>query len=124
MRIFWQQLIFSGLLILSLGVGDRAVSLPLKLEEAEIVTQLDSIPKWTREGQSLRREFVFGDFPEAIAFVQSLIEPAEDAGHHPDIIISYNKVTLVLTTHDAGGLTQLDFDVAQIIDRLFSDFPE
>ncbi|MEA5472420.1 4a-hydroxytetrahydrobiopterin dehydratase [Spirulina sp. 06S082] len=124
MRFFWQPFIILGFLLLGLGIGDRAFSLPLRLEEAAIASQLESLPEWTREGQLLRREFVFGDFREAIAFVQSLVEPVDDAGHHPDITISYNKVTLILTTHDVGGLTQLDLDVAELINQLFADLPE
>ncbi|MBP0016546.1 MAG: 4a-hydroxytetrahydrobiopterin dehydratase [Cyanobacteria bacterium SBLK] len=113
-----------GLLILSLGICTPVFSVPMRLTETEITSQLNNIPEWTREGRLLRREFVFGDFREAIAFVESLVEPADHAGHHPDIEISYNKVTLILTTHDAGGLTQLDFDVAQLINQLLSDTPE
>jgi 4a-hydroxytetrahydrobiopterin dehydratase len=55
---------------------------------------------------------------EAIAFVNQIVEPAEAAGHHPDLEISYNKVTVSLTTHDAGGLTSKDFDLAQVISKL------
>ncbi|MEM9538642.1 MAG: 4a-hydroxytetrahydrobiopterin dehydratase [Cyanobacteria bacterium P01_E01_bin.42] len=113
-----------GLLTLSLGICTPVFSIPPRLTETEIISQLNSVPEWKREGQSLRREFVFGDFREAIAFVESLVEPADDAGHHPDVKVSYNKVTLILTTHDAGGLTQLDFDVARIINQLLSDNPE
>jgi 4a-hydroxytetrahydrobiopterin dehydratase len=55
---------------------------------------------------------------EAIAFVNRLVSPAESLGHHPDIIINYNRVTLSLTTHEVGGLSNLDFDLARKIDRL------
>lgn len=119
-----KQLIVGIFFVLSLGICAPVFSIPMRLTETEITSQLNSVPKWTREGRSLHREFVFGDFREAIAFVESLVEPADNAGHHPDIKISYNKVTLILTTHDAGGLTQLDFDVAQLINQLLSDTPE
>lgn len=119
-----RQLGIGVFLILGLNLFCPVLSLPIRLTETEITSQLDSIPEWRREGRSLRREFIFGDFREAIAFVQNLVEPADNAGHHPDIIIAYNKVTLILKTHDVGGLTQLDFELARVIDRLFSDVPE
>jgi 4a-hydroxytetrahydrobiopterin dehydratase len=70
------------------------------------------------EGQQLERTWIFKDFVEAIAFVNKLVEPAETAGHHPDIAISYNKVSVSLTTHDAGGLTEKDFQLALVISQL------
>lgn len=89
-----------------------------KLTDAEIQTQLAQVPDWTLEGDRLQRTYRFKDFVEAIAFVNKLVEPAEAAGHHPDIAISYNRVTVTLTTHDAGGLTQKDFDLATQIAHL------
>jgi 4a-hydroxytetrahydrobiopterin dehydratase len=88
------------------------------LSDAEIQTHLGQLPGWSlvdKEIQSVRK---FSDFVAAIAFVNKLVEPAEAAGHHPDIAISYNKVTISLSTHDAGGLTQKDFGLAQIISHL------
>ncbi|MFQ3618793.1 MAG: 4a-hydroxytetrahydrobiopterin dehydratase [Cyanobacteriota bacterium] len=82
------------------------------LTEAEIQARMAQVPDWTVEGDRLQRTYRFKDFVEAIAFVNKLVEPAEAAGHHPDIAISYNRVTVTLTTHDAGGLTQKDFDLA------------
>ncbi|HIK56308.1 4a-hydroxytetrahydrobiopterin dehydratase [Thermoleptolyngbya oregonensis NK1-22] len=89
-----------------------------KLTDAEIQTQLAQVPDWTLEGDRLQRTYRFKDFVEAIAFVNKLVEPAEAAGHHPDIAISYNRVTVTLTTHDAGGLTQKDFDLAATLSKL------
>ncbi|QKD84584.1 4a-hydroxytetrahydrobiopterin dehydratase [Thermoleptolyngbya sichuanensis A183] len=89
-----------------------------KLTDAEIQTQLAQVPDWTLEGDRLQRTYRFKDFVEAIAFVNKLVEPAEAAGHHPDIAISYNRVIVTLTTHDAGGLTQKDFDLATQIANL------
>ena len=88
------------------------------LNDAEIHAQLADLDRWTHADQSITTVRTFPGFPEAIAFVNQLIAPAESAGHHPNIEISYNKVTLTLTTHDAGGLTQKDFHLAQAIDRL------
>ncbi len=89
-----------------------------KLSEIEIAQQLAILPGWTVENQQLRYTYRCKNFVEAIRFVNRLVEPAETAAHHPDIWISYNQVTVSLTTHDAGGLTQKDFDLAQIISKL------
>jgi 4a-hydroxytetrahydrobiopterin dehydratase len=90
------------------------------LSEQEVTKQVQSLPDWTVDSQELRRTFQFKNFVEAIDFVNRLVEPAETAGHHPDLAISYNKVTVSLTTHDAGGLTHKDFDLAKIISQLAS----
>ncbi|MEA5566045.1 MULTISPECIES: 4a-hydroxytetrahydrobiopterin dehydratase [unclassified Anabaena] len=88
------------------------------LTEAEIQTQASSLLGWTVADSKLQTTRKFKDFVAAIAFVNKLVEPAESAGHHPDIEISYNKVKITLTTHDAGGLTQNDFDLAEVISRI------
>ncbi len=88
------------------------------LSQTEVSKHIENLPGWTIENQQLRRTYQFKDFVEAIDFVNRLVEPAETAGHHPDIAISYNKVSISLTTHDAGGLTQKDFDLAKIISQL------
>ncbi len=85
---------------------------------ADIEERASQLEGWTVEGKKLRATRTFKDFVEAIAFVNKLVEPAEAAGHHPDLEISYNKVTITLTTHDAGGLTAKDFDLAEVISRL------
>ncbi|HEY9725181.1 MAG TPA: 4a-hydroxytetrahydrobiopterin dehydratase [Chroococcales cyanobacterium] len=89
-----------------------------RLSEQEVTHQIQSLPDWMLEGKEIRRTFQFKNFVEAIDFVNRLVEPAEMAGHHPDLAISYNKVTVSLTTHDAGGLTQKDFDLAKTISQL------
>ncbi|MFB8789262.1 MAG: 4a-hydroxytetrahydrobiopterin dehydratase [Potamolinea sp.] len=88
------------------------------LSDAEIQERANQLEGWTLEGKELRITRKFKDFVEAIAFVNKLVEPAEAAGHHPDLAISYNKVKITLTTHDAGGLTSKDFDLAQVISQL------
>ncbi|MGF1521292.1 MAG: 4a-hydroxytetrahydrobiopterin dehydratase [Leptolyngbyaceae cyanobacterium] len=88
------------------------------LSAAEVQEKLVRLDGWSLEGDVIKTVKKFAGFPEAIAFVSQLVDPAEAAGHHPDISISYNKVTISLTTHDAGGLTQKDFDLATIISRL------
>ena len=91
---------------------------PMPLNQAEIEQKIQTLPQWQQQDQTLTRTFKFKGFVEAIAFVDQLVEPAEAAGHHPDLAISYNKVTVSLTTHDAGGLTQMDFDLAQKISEI------
>ena len=73
---------------------------------------------WIDSQGALERTFELPSFPEAIAFVNRVAEVAEEANHHPDIDIRYNKVTLTLSTHDQGGLTSKDFDLAKKIDQL------
>ncbi len=88
------------------------------LSDAEIQERANQLEGWMVEGKELRITRKFKDFLDAIAFVNQIVEPAEAAGHHPDLAISYNKVTVSLTTHDAGGLTSKDFDLAQVISKL------
>jgi 4a-hydroxytetrahydrobiopterin dehydratase len=90
----------------------------MPLSQTEIDQEIQAIPQWQQSGQTIKRTFKFKNFVEAIAFVNQLVEPAEAAGHHPDLTISYNKVTVSLSTHDAGGLTDKDFALAKIISSL------
>ncbi|MEH1948747.1 MAG: 4a-hydroxytetrahydrobiopterin dehydratase [Nostoc sp.] len=92
--------------------------MPQLLTETEIQKQAEVLSDWTVKDSKLQITRTFKDFIEAIEFVNKLVEPAESAGHHPDIDISYNKVKITLTTHDAGGLTQADFDVARVISQI------
>lgn len=84
---------------------------------AEFPDFLKKCPAWDMEGKSLIRTIEFESFSEGIDFVNELAEMAEDAGHHPDIDIRYAKVTLRLTTHDLGGVTEADIEMAQRIDN-------
>jgi 4a-hydroxytetrahydrobiopterin dehydratase len=88
------------------------------LKETEIREALKSLPEWKIVGNAIRREYQFKDFLEAMAFVNEVAESAEAANHHPDIDIRYNKVTLVLTSHDSGGVTQRDLKMAKQISEL------
>jgi 4a-hydroxytetrahydrobiopterin dehydratase len=88
------------------------------LNETEIAGQLLSVPEWRREGAEIVRTFSFDNFIHAMEFVNQVAEKAEAAGHHPDIDIRYNRVRLALSSHDDGGLTQRDFDLASSIDVL------
>jgi 4a-hydroxytetrahydrobiopterin dehydratase len=88
------------------------------LSDAEIDERLSG-SEWTREGDEIVRELKFDDFAAAMAFVNRVAEAAEDANHHPDILVhGWNKVRLSLSTHSEGGLTAADFDMAGRIDGL------
>lgn len=89
-----------------------------KLASAAIVESLKSVRLWTRRGGRISRTFEFTDFVRSIRFVVAVGKAAEKAWHHPDIDIRWNKVTLCLSTHDAGGLTEKDFRLAREFDML------
>lgn len=91
---------------------------PLKLPDTKISPALALIPDWQLQDGKIVRTFQFKDFPAAIKFVDNVAALAEQAWHHPDIDIRWNKVTLTLTTHDAGGLTEKDFALARKFDKL------
>jgi len=86
------------------------------LSDAEIDQRLRGLDGWQREGPAIRKEYKHSGFAEAIAFVNRVAGLAEAADHHPDILINYDRVTLTLTSHDAGGLTERDFRLAAGID--------
>jgi len=88
------------------------------LTEREIVEALAGVPAWSRVGDTIRRAVTFATFAEGIRFVDRVAVEADARDHHPDIDIRYTTVTLALSTHSAGGLTRLDFDLAERIDRL------
>jgi 4a-hydroxytetrahydrobiopterin dehydratase len=97
-------------------------SAPTVLKQAELRQRLRQLPGWKTDGKHLICTAQFRDFVTAIAFVNRLVEPAEQAAHHPDLFIAFNKVTISLTTHDAGGITSLDTDLGAQISQL-KDFP-
>jgi len=84
----------------------------------QLKTRLKKIPEWELEKKHLERTFEFDDFSESIDFVNGVAEVAEEEEHHPDIDIRYNKVRLILSTHSKGGITELDFELAERIDTL------
>jgi 4a-hydroxytetrahydrobiopterin dehydratase len=88
------------------------------LSRSEIDQRLKSLKGWTLEGNSIRKQFTFAGFPEAIAFINRLAPEAEAADHHPDILVNYKRVTLTYSTHSEGGLTTKDFDGAAMADRV------
>lgn len=88
------------------------------LSDEKIEQSLEGLPGWTREGDSIKREFKFEDFQASVDFVNRITPPAEEMNHHPDIAISWNKVECTLSTHSEGGLTENDFELAGRIDAL------
>ena len=89
-----------------------------ELLSAEEVQEGLSGLDWTLDGTHLRKTLTFADFRAAMAFVNRVADLAEDRNHHPDIAISWNRVDLRLTTHDRGGLTDWDFDLARAVEAL------
>jgi len=90
---------------------------PRILLESEIQSELASLDGWELRDGRLRKQFTFRTFLRALAFVNSMAYLAESAGHHPDITINYNKVTLRIITHSEGALTDRDFALARQIDE-------
>ncbi len=88
------------------------------LSSADVNSRLKTVPGWKVESGELVRTFQFKDFRASMAFVSKVADLAEGAGHHPDIDIRYNKVRLALVTHDQGGLTEKDFELAAKADKL------
>ena len=89
-----------------------------KLNASQIKSALAGLPEWKKKGSVIVRTFQFKDFVAAMKFVNAVAKLAEEAWHHPDIDIRWNKATLALTTHSEGGLTENDFKLAGKIDRL------
>jgi 4a-hydroxytetrahydrobiopterin dehydratase len=87
------------------------------LNSAEIEEVLRVDPEWKLQNGKLAREWTFKDFVEAMSFVNRVADLAEAAGHHPDIDVRYNQVTLGLVSHDAGGITQRDAAMANRISK-------
>jgi len=88
------------------------------LTEEEVIDGLERLSGWSADGKSLKRRFEFGDFAEALAFVNKAGAVAEAADHHPDICFGWGYAELGLTTHDRGGITDLDFEVAAKINEI------
>ncbi len=88
-----------------------------KLDSDRIDALLADHSEWSLAGDAIQRTLVFDDFVQAMAFVNRVADLAEDQQHHPDIMIRYNKVTLTVSTHDAGGLTEKDFTLAAAVEE-------
>ena len=96
----------------------------MPLSDADIARGLAASPGWKLEAGALVRQYVFASFPDAIAFVTRLAFDAQEADHHPDLTVSYKRVTVRWSTHDEGGITDKDFAgvlqsdaIARLLDR-------
>ncbi len=91
-----------------------------RLTAKQVQAKLAALREWTRSGGVIQRTFAFADFVQAMRFVDKVAAEAERVQHHPDIMVRYSKVTLALSTHDVGGISEKDFDFAATADRLFA----
>ncbi|MFT3684949.1 MAG: 4a-hydroxytetrahydrobiopterin dehydratase [Phycisphaerales bacterium] len=89
-----------------------------RLSETQIAVGLERLTEWAQVGDAIQRTYTFKDFVQAMAFVDRAAATAEAVQHHPDILIRYNRVTMTLSTHDAGGISQKDMDLAGVLDRM------
>jgi 4a-hydroxytetrahydrobiopterin dehydratase len=88
------------------------------LTDAEIDERISGLPGWERRGEAISKTFICGDFVGSVRFAEALVEPAEAMNHHPDLAISWDKVTVTISTHSEGGLTEADFELAGKVDAL------
>ena len=88
------------------------------LARSDVADRMTQLNGWTLDGDAIRKQFTFADFPGAIAFLTRLVPGAQAADHHPDILVNYKRVTLTYSTHSEGGLTEKDFDGAAMADRV------
>lgn len=91
-----------------------------KLSDLEIQRALGRLPGWSRRGDALTKSYTFSSFADGIAFVTRVAKAADARNHHPDIDIRYTKITCLLTTHDAGGVTESDLRLAEDIEKASS----
>lgn len=97
---------------------------PRRLTDAEIEAGLSALPEWERRGDAIVRTFTFGSFPDGITWVARVAEVAEAMQHHPDLDIRYTRITATLSTHDAGGLTAQDLELARALSELAPARPD
>jgi 4a-hydroxytetrahydrobiopterin dehydratase len=90
------------------------------LTAKQVTLHLKAVPSWSKHAQTILRTFKFEGFLEGIAFVNRIARKAQKLNHHPDIDIRFDKVTLKLTTHDEGGITEKDFFLARQCDEVFA----
>lgn len=94
-----------------------------RLDDTAIADALDELPGWERRGDAIVKTFTFPAFLAGIAFVARVAQAAEEANHHPDVDIRYTSITCALSTHDAGGITSRDVELAMAIDRTANERP-
>ncbi len=88
------------------------------LDDSEIEARLSELDGWERVGEAIAKTFSCTHFVGSVRFVDNLVEPAEAMGHHPDLAISWDKVTVTISTHSEGGITAADFELAGKVDAL------
>ncbi len=91
-----------------------------KLSEEQLSEDLKSLSDWSRNGDAIQRTYSFADFIGSMAFVNRIAHRAEEVQHHPDILVRYSKVTLTLSTHDCGGISEKDLIFARESDRAYA----
>ena len=91
-----------------------------KLTTEAVQAQLEKLSGWSLKGEAIGKQYTWPSFPEAMKFVNQVADVAEQADHHPDILINYRRVTLTLSTHSEGGISQKDFDLAERIEKELS----
>lgn len=87
------------------------------LSDIDIQRRLGALRGWSRRGDTITKTFTFAGFPAAVEFVKRVVQPAEAMNHHPDLDIRYDKVTVTLTTHDSGGITENDLELARRVEE-------
>ena len=92
------------------------------LHNKQIKLHLQTFPNWSKRAQTIIRTFKFDGFLKGIDFVNQVAKKAQKMNHHPDIDVHFDQVTLTLTTHDEGGITEKDFLLAKQCDEVFSKF--
>jgi len=88
------------------------------LSDEEIKERLKEVPGWQHRGESIVKSFDRGDFVGSIKFIDSLVEPAEEMNHHPDLAVSWSQVEVAISTHSEGGITENDFELAKKVEEL------
>lgn len=91
---------------------------PQKLETADVETWLAAHSGWAKDGDAIAKRFTFPDFSAALGFAVRVGMLAEKRDHHPDLLVAWGKATVLWTTHDAGGITRLDLELAEATDAL------
>jgi 4a-hydroxytetrahydrobiopterin dehydratase len=108
----------AALVAVSAPVLSNPMPAPTRLSPDDLSASLNQLPGWSVQDGKLHRQFKFASFVEAFGFMSSLALVAESMGHHPEWFNVYNRVTIDLTTHDSGGITQLDIQLATQANRL------
>ena len=90
----------------------------MKLSSKEIKNRLSGLNGWKEENSTLMKTYRFPSYMDGVKFVGQVAEAAEEANHHPDLLLRYGQVEVRLTTHDAGGISEKDFQLAQVIETL------